>query len=191
MWTMTSNAFTSAVAHRDDTTKLMVRARDYESARNLMLELNEALNETKYSEDDIFTEAKSDYKWRIVVDRTDYAMYVAYEVINYVNYDNFKNAATKARGKEYHDALMRVWVAMHALTRAEEKLEDVIDGPDTDDEVTELHPEDDDYVLYDEAESEFDGYSQQDLLDWNDPTSEEYLDVNEWLKVNGTKATKI
>ena len=124
MWIFTTDAFTSAVQHRDDSTKLMVRARDRKSLESLVQTINDTLEtaggEHAYSSADIYREEKSDYRWRIVVTREHYALYVSSEVLNYITYDNFKSAAQKRRTDYFHDVLMDIWVAGHLLTDEED-----------------------------------------------------------------------
>lgn len=113
MWHFTSGGFVSAVQHRDDHSKLMVRARDKQSLTTLVDDIAAATGEARYTYDDVISVEPADYAWRIVVSKADFKLFLNYEVDAFLDYDNFKSELTRTRGKTYHDAAMKVWVAMH------------------------------------------------------------------------------
>lgn len=108
MWNMTTTGFTSAVQHRDDHDLLMVRARDRISLAKMAKDLG-------YDPGDVYTDFPSDYPFRIVVAKEEYARWL-YEQALSIDYDNFKTRASEDRGGTYVNFLHRVWSAAHALT---------------------------------------------------------------------------
>lgn len=102
MWLFTENGFVSAVAHRDDKTLMMVRARDKKSLERLAL-----IADTKI----ITTPTGSDYPHRVVVTKEVFKDWVT-EAIDNVMYDNFKTQVAKTRGHEYAEPLHDVWAVM-------------------------------------------------------------------------------
>jgi hypothetical protein len=118
MWNFTSGGFTSAVQHRDDHSKVMVRARDKISLEMLVDDINAFYLEepTRYTHDDIVNVEPADYPWRVTVTKEEYKAYLCYEIDNYLTYDNFKTELTRTRGERFHRAAMGVWSAMLAVT---------------------------------------------------------------------------
>lgn len=110
MWVFTSAGFVSAVEHRNDKSSVMVRARDFASLKPICKFMG--WNEQKT----ITSDFPSDYPYRLTMTKDQFSAWLADEVANYLTYANFKNEATRVRGHKYHDALMKVWSAMHALT---------------------------------------------------------------------------
>lgn len=102
MWLFTEEGFVSAVAHRDDKTLMMVRARDKKSLERLAL-----IADTKI----ITTPTGSDYPHRVVVTKEVFKDWVT-ETIDNVVYDNFKTQVAKTRGYEYAEPLHDVWAVM-------------------------------------------------------------------------------
>jgi hypothetical protein len=124
MWVFTTGGFTSAVEHRDDDTMTMVRGRDKKSLEEMLSSMKAALVEGGKSEEEITDFMKNmeiyavpgDYKWRVIVPKSAYALYLVYEAMHYVNYSNFKSKLTATRGDKWHDAAMSVWSAMFKIT---------------------------------------------------------------------------
>lgn len=108
MWHMTTGGFTSAVAHREDPSLLMVRSRDRASLVNLATGLGR-------TEDAVYTSFPSDYPYRLVVPRVEYAKW-AHDQVMKIGYDNFKSQAAKERDGRYVNFLHQVWSAGLALT---------------------------------------------------------------------------
>jgi|SRR5450432_4578212 len=80
MWLCFNDGFLSAVADKNDPTRLMVRARRKKDLLNVFGEHVEILKD-----------AGSDYRWRTFVDRKAFAALVASRVEK-INYPNFKNS---------------------------------------------------------------------------------------------------
>lgn len=111
MWVLTENGFISVVEKPEqvNTDELCVRARDAESlidvCRFLGLEPGRHVKVT----------LNGDYPYRMNVPRHELGLYLANAVRN-VDYPNFKDRVTERHGKTWHDALMRVWGNLLALT---------------------------------------------------------------------------
>lgn len=124
MWIFTTGGFVSAVEHRDDKKKVMVRARDKQSLEEMLSGITKEFQESGGKTEE---EAKAlvaewpiysvvgDYKWRAVVPKSAFAMFLVYETMNYVNYSNFKSKLTATRGTKWHDVAMKVWSAMFGI----------------------------------------------------------------------------
>jgi hypothetical protein len=80
MWLCFNNAFISVVADRNNSQRLLVRARRIEHLKNLF-----------GSDTQILTGAGSDYKYRTFVARSVVAD-LARETLLKIDYDNFKNS---------------------------------------------------------------------------------------------------
>lgn len=96
MWIMTTRGFYSVVEHRDDSSKVMVRARCKKDI--------DALSELLPSAEP-FELQTSDYAWRVVVPRAEWIEALT-EMSKQIDYDNFKNAVSSPK---HHDAYMNVW----------------------------------------------------------------------------------
>ena len=105
---MTTNSFISAVAHRDDPSLLMLRSRERESLDHLADDLG-------LGPEAVFSTLPSDYPFRIVVTKIEYAQWCHDKVLK-ITYDNFKAAASVQRGGVFVDFLHRVWEAGLRLT---------------------------------------------------------------------------
>jgi hypothetical protein len=183
-WIFTSASFVSAVQLYNDPDRVMVRARDHESLR-LFIESAVAANaDTALSEDSISRDDKADYRYRAIFTKIELATTASYEILNFLTYHNFKEAATKVRGKEYHDALMGVWIAMQRMTRAEDgnptpagyhsfnDRDDIADGPSILDELDEMYA----VVPLDDEENDELYHSLADMTD---------DELNAWMIKNG------
>lgn len=101
MWLMTTRGFYSAVQHRDDPDRLLVRARCEEDIR--------ALADLVAGEPVLLENA--DYAWRVETTRAEWS--AALQVLAAeITYPNFKSAV---RDAAHHDAYMDVWSVMCAL----------------------------------------------------------------------------
>ncbi len=137
MWVFTTGGFTSAVEHRDDETMTMVRGRDKKSLEEMLSSMKAALVEGGKTDEEIEVFMKDmniyavpgDYKWRVVVPKSAYALYLVYEAMHYVNYSNFKSKLTATRGDQWHDAAMNVWNAMFKITDTQKTGNDEVDNP--------------------------------------------------------------
>jgi hypothetical protein len=101
MWLMTTRGFYSAVQHRDDPDRILVRAR---CRRDL-----DAIADLVPGEPVLLEHA--DYAWRVETDRATWRAAVAVLAAE-IDYPNFKSAVTD---HAHHDAYMRVWSALLPL----------------------------------------------------------------------------
>ena len=99
MWIFTTDGFISAVAHRAEPGKVLVRARKSEHLRAIFPEVEVECN------------PQADYRYRAEVPRPMWLCRVLAEA-GMIDYDNFKAAIPDA---EYHDACSEVWGVMHKL----------------------------------------------------------------------------
>jgi hypothetical protein len=96
MWLCFNDGFLSAVADKNDQTRLMVRARRKKDLRNV------------FGDVEIIENAGTDYRWRTFVERKAFAALVATR-IETINYTNFKNSV---EDHDLHDLYMDFW-SMH------------------------------------------------------------------------------
>lgn len=108
MWLTTTQGFYSAVAHRDDPGKLVVRARTREDIEALATQIPDL---------DPFEDPAADYRWRAVVSRGDWQLAVA-DLAAAIDYPNFKNAVAERQGSERAGIYGRVWSVLLALQRS-------------------------------------------------------------------------
>ena len=111
MWVFNRDGFFSAVEHRDDNSKVMVRARAKEDIENLYSALQE--NHQLRGEDTapVYT-PDGDYHYRLTVSKKVWGEYLN-SAANDLDYDNFKNSV---HGQSDRDsAYMGVWSAMYAF----------------------------------------------------------------------------
>lgn len=101
MWLMTTRGFFSAVQHREDPTRILVRARCEEDIRNLA-DLIDA---------EPWALMRSDYEWRLECSAAEWMTAVAKLALE-IDYDNFKNAVKEAQGQKRANVYMRVWGAL-------------------------------------------------------------------------------
>lgn len=102
MWIFCKDGFFSAVEHRSDDSKVMVRARLKRDITRLAKRFKAKVIELP----------NRDYAYRIVIDKTDWATYAANTAAE-IDYDNFKNAVHDGTARDH--AYMRVWSAMYQL----------------------------------------------------------------------------
>lgn len=111
MWIMTTRGFYSAVQHRGDPNRIMVRARCEEDIRNL-LDLIDA---------EPWSLERSDYEWRLECSVADWTTALAAMSLE-IDYDNFKNAVAKRQGHERANVYMSVWSALLRLERFDKRV---------------------------------------------------------------------
>jgi hypothetical protein len=99
MWLFTTEGFISAVAHRDEPGKLLVRARRGEHLRAIFGDIT------------VECTPEADYRYRAVIPRAQWLAKVLAQA-GMIDYDNFKAAIPDA---EYHDACTEVWGTLHKL----------------------------------------------------------------------------
>lgn len=95
MWLCFNNAFVSAVAHHEQPDLLVVRARMKEHLENLFPGMK----------DKIIMAPERDYRWRVLVDRKQFADLVASH-IEEISYTNFKDSV---KDDELHDMYSTWW----------------------------------------------------------------------------------
>lgn len=113
MWAMTTEGFYSAVQDRKDPNKLHIRGRVKKDIVDLTEMINEAREKQGKPKVTAFKPKSSDYQWRVIVDREDFALAMARRVMQ-IDYTNFKSAVDKRspkHGKVYH----RVWSELLGL----------------------------------------------------------------------------
>lgn len=124
MWVITTGGFVSAVEHRDNKDLVMVRARDKQSLDTMIegIEMaGKAINENgeKLSvEEDLEPKSSdtADYRWRVTISKSTFALWLQFEVLNYLNYPNFKSALAKHRGGDFSRAAHKVWDDMQLVS---------------------------------------------------------------------------
>lgn len=99
MWIFLNDAFLSVVGHRDDSSKLLVRAR------------READILRCFPDSTPIRTEEADYRWRITVDRGAMKQAMS-EAVDRIDYPNFKDSI---REPKRHDLAMRVWGVMAEL----------------------------------------------------------------------------
>lgn len=107
MWIFTRDGFYSAVQHNESSDLLQVRARRRDDLERLAAAVG-------YSDAPIIELPDADYRWRLNVQRDDFAGYMS-RAVESIDYEtNVKG--TLARGdKARKSAMMSVWSAMYSL----------------------------------------------------------------------------
>ena len=121
MWIFNRHGFFSAVEHRDDNTKVMVRARVAEDIEHLASVLSvEAVPK--------FT-PEGDYRYRLTISKKVWGEYLK-KTSDDLDYDNFKNSVHGQRDRD--SAYMGVWSKMYEFqmsrTPTEDTAKDFIGG---------------------------------------------------------------
>ena len=124
MWVFTTGGFISAVEHRDNDKLTMIRARDKMSLEEFLSSTRKGFVKAGKTEEEAaemilpwnIYAVEGDYKWRVVMPKSALGVGLAYEATHMVNYSNFKSKLTATRGDKWHDAAMKVWSAMFAIT---------------------------------------------------------------------------
>ena len=102
MWLITTQGFYSAVEHREDPERLIVRARTREDIEALRAQIPTL---------EPFEDPTADYRHRAIVSRDEWIAALALLAAK-IDYDNFKNAVAERQGHEragvYHDVWNRL-----------------------------------------------------------------------------------
>lgn len=123
MWIYTTLGFISAVEDKKNPDLLLVRSRDRE-ALELVLDQIELAGAAEgpdgrpvedLGDADIVEGAGTDYRYRVVMTRGTFAVFLQHYALNLLDYKNFKDALTASRGEVYHDVAFDVWNANWAL----------------------------------------------------------------------------
>ena len=104
MWVFTQSGFVSVVRHREDRSKLIVRARDAKSLEQLARLASAQIVKTPYA----------DYPYRIVLSNEDFNLWHDLNV-ECLDYPNFKSQIAITRGEKYFDAINIVWTIMNEV----------------------------------------------------------------------------
>ena len=132
MWVFTSKGFLSAVQHRANKDRVMIRARRKEHLEaTICKEVNEQVFETEYA----------DYRFRITVSKVEFSDFLVGQV-KAIDYDNFKNSIPESEN-QYHDACLKVWGALYATQDGTELYEQADDEDWYMQEEIELETEED------------------------------------------------
>lgn len=115
MWIFTTFGFFSAVEHRDDHKRLLVRGR----VREDIEALSSALHETSEFVQDT---PDADYPYRIDVGKFEFAQLMAQSITS-IDYDNFKNEVAQSQGYSRAKLYGNVWGQMHDAERKLDKYE--------------------------------------------------------------------
>ena len=109
MWLFTQDGFISAVAHRNKTEHMLVRARDKQSLDSLIdyCDLPDTRNEIQHT-------PTADYPYRLTITRSQFAKWLVDQTYE-VDYDNFKNRVYIRRGEDFELPLHKVWSIMHSV----------------------------------------------------------------------------
>ena len=117
MWVLTVDGFYSVTAfdekrggpRADANDLVIVRARVREDLQRLSRSIPHI---------EIISTPRSDYPFRIVCPRTDWARYLATSV-HEIDYLNFKDRVAKRLGRRRHDVLLSVWATLRRLEEGE------------------------------------------------------------------------
>ena len=102
MWLFTSSGFISIV--EKDADRLAVRARDSLSLSSLAQSYGV----------EIRTTPTADYPYRIFITKDQFKNWLSNQP-GQIEYKNFKSQVSITRGKNFANALLKVWSAMHAI----------------------------------------------------------------------------
>jgi hypothetical protein len=102
MWLFTSSGFISIV--EKDADHLAVRARDALSLSSLVQSYGVEIRSTP----------TADYPYRIFITKDQIKNWLSNQP-GQIDYKNFKSEVSITRGKNFANALLKVWSAMHAI----------------------------------------------------------------------------
>jgi hypothetical protein len=102
MWLFTSSGFISIV--EKDADHLAVRARDSLSLSSLAQSYGVEIRSTP----------AADYPYRIFITKDQFKNWLSNQP-GQIEYKNFKSQVSITRGKNFANALLKVWAAMHAI----------------------------------------------------------------------------
>jgi len=109
MWIFTTFGFFSVVEDREDSARLIVRARVREDLANFT-------NRLRRLPVTIVSMPSADYPYRIVVDRSEFQDVVS-GAIDDIDYDNFRNQVEATAGTARHVLYLEVWSVLCGLTQ--------------------------------------------------------------------------
>ena len=125
MWIFNKHGFFSAVEHRDDNSKVMVRARaksDIEHLESVLFDYHGEKVESSHT-------PEGDYHYRLTVSKKVWGEYLT-KTADELDYDNFKNSVHGEYDRD--SAYMGVWSAMYGFqesrNNSETPEEDFIGG---------------------------------------------------------------
>ena len=101
MWLFTTQGFYSVVEDREDSNRVLVRARAKEDLEALKRQIPDLQIQETLGPD-------HDYGWRAFVTRDQWCEAVA-QLAGEIDYDNFKNAVADRQGHDRADLYMPVW----------------------------------------------------------------------------------
>lgn len=108
MWLFFPFGFVSVVHKNGDPADLLcVRARDARSLDNV--------RERCLTLGPTLTGGGTDYPFRAYVNAADFGAFMAAYTAS-IDFTNFKDQTTRQHGRDYHDACMTVWSAMHRIS---------------------------------------------------------------------------
>ena len=107
MWIFTETGFVSAVRHRSEKDKLVVRARDQKSLDGL----------ANYVGLEIISTPSNDYPYRVFVDDAIFATWLSKQTMA-IDYTNFKDRVHDTRGHDFAGTLLSVWSTMRHVEDA-------------------------------------------------------------------------
>jgi len=123
MWLFTVDGYFSAVQVRDNPERIMVRARVREDLERLVVKLPEVAGMS--AREIVFTPS-ADYAFRLFIDRSHWAAYVASAAWQ-IDYTNFKARAAVGAGRSraYHAcwAVLSRWQCEEQIQAAEDDLQ--------------------------------------------------------------------
>lgn len=106
MWVVTRHGFYSAVQHRDDPGRLLVRARarsDLDAMLAVLGRDSEVVNDTC-----------ADYRYRVTIEREAWATFLAAEAAG-VDYESHAKEAMAGSDRRRYDAYLDCWAALARL----------------------------------------------------------------------------
>ena len=104
MWLFTETGFVSVVQDKEDSNKMVVRARDKESLQPMMDAYGVKIVNLK----------NRDYPHRVFLTRKQFVDWLV-ESGETLDYDNYKNRVSKTRGYDFASPLHDVWATMLRL----------------------------------------------------------------------------
>lgn len=104
MWICLNNGFVSVVADRDNSERLLVRARRKRDLENVL-----------GKDSEIFEDPVADYRWRCFIGRSDFKKIVN-QRIDAIDYPNFKNSV---KDEDLHHLYTEFWTLHYRYQQAD------------------------------------------------------------------------
>lgn len=126
MWIATPTGFYSAVAHKFEPELVVVRGRALQDVEALAAWINRRradLVGTPDGEVEVIAYQQSDYPWRVIATKGEWAAFLAFEVEG-ITYTNFKDEITRVQGRARHDIYSRVWGVLLGLSKLPNAMKD-------------------------------------------------------------------